>query len=201
MIEFNKISADLDSDISKYDDLSEDSALMELVVRRDKVAYERLLDLHMNSVFRFCYSMLQERGIAEDVTQEVFLRLWKNASSWQPKGKVKSWLLRIAHNLSIDEIRKRKPQTDIETVEEYIFSEQISPEEKIHRGMVEDVVRESILRLPDRQKEAIMLSYYSMCSNKEGAEVMGVSIEAFESLLARGKSKLKYVLENVEDKF
>jgi len=194
--EFNKVSV-----ISESDGLSEDIILMARVVKKDKAAYEALLGLYMSNVFQFCYGILQDKNQAEDITQDVFLKLWKNASSWEPKGRVKSWLLRVAHNLSIDEIRKRKPLTDLDSVEDFLFTCEVSPEEAVHKGMVEDVVKDALLKLPTRQKAAVMLSYYSLCSNKEGADIMGVTVEAFESLLARGKLKLKSVLDNIEEKF
>jgi len=201
LIGFNKVSVNLGGYTSKPEDLSEDIALMSLVVKKDKKAYGRLIDLYMSNVFQFSYGILQERELAEDITQEVFLRLWKNPTSWQPKGRIKSWLLRVAHNLSIDEVRKRKPQSDIDGVEDYLLSNEDSPEDRTHKGMVEDIVKEAILKLPTRQKAAVMISYYSLCSNKEGAEIMGVTVEAFESLLARSREKLKYVLDNIEEKF
>ncbi len=179
--------------------ISDDVALMQRIVNKDKSAFNQLLDIYMDNVFRFCYGLIKNKEMAEDITQETFLKLWKNPSSWKPTGRLKSWLLRMAHNLSIDELRKVKNHTNIDSVAYNLEDYQNLPDEMVQNLFVEDIVRGAVLKLPDRQRAAVMLSYYSDCSNKEASNIMKVSVDAFESLLARGRKKLKETLAGVKD--
>jgi RNA polymerase sigma-70 factor (ECF subfamily) len=172
--------------------IKEDETLMRLVVKGNREAFEVLVDRHMRSVFKFSYSFLYDAGKAEDVTQETFTTLWLQADSWQPTGKVKSWLYRIARNKSIDEIRARKNVTDIEEIE--LEDGKKSAESKVFEGQITTIVDENIKRLPSRQAEAIMLVHFLENTNIEAAEIMEISVDALESLLARGRKKLRELL-------
>ncbi len=179
--------------------ISDDVVLMQRIVNKDKSAFDELLDIHMENVFRFCYGLIKNKEMAEDITQEVFLKLWRNPSSWKPIGRIKSWLLRVAHNVSIDELRKIKKHTDIDSVAYNLEDYQNLPDDMVQKLFVEEIVRDAVLKLPDRQRTAVMLSYYSDCSNKEASNTMKVSVDAFESLLSRGRKKLKDTLAGVKD--
>lgn len=155
-------------------------------------AFRDALDRYTTPVFHFALSLLKDKHIAEDVTQEACLALWKFAPDWQPSGKIKSWLFRVAHNLSIDEIRKRRPHIDIDNVIDSLSEEQSATGfEALHNNDISRLVREAIAELPVRQRAALMLVHYDDYSNIEGADIMGVSVDAFESLLARGRSSMK----------
>jgi len=186
--------------IEKASYIPDDAELMSLIAVKDANAFSKLTDIYMKDVFRFSFSIVKDKSLAEDITQEVFIKVWKGADSWQPTGKVKSWLFKIAHNLAIDEIRKTKNHENIDEVDGEFESYQTLPDEIIHKKFLKDTITDALLSLPERQRTAIMLSYYSELSNKEGAEIMNVSVDAYESLLARGKKSLKSVLNNIKDK-
>lgn len=177
--------------------IKEDEMLMRLVVKGNQDAFEELVDRHMRSVFRLSYSLLHDAGKAEDVTQETFTTLWLQAELWKPTGKVKSWLYRIARNKSIDEIRAFKDNVDVDDVE--LANDEPSAELKIFEGEVTTIVDENMKMLPKRQAEAIMLVHFLENTNIEAAEIMDVSVDALESLLARGRKKLRELLGNNKD--
>lgn len=177
--------------------IKEDEALMRLVVKGNENAFEELVDRHMRAVFRFSYSLLHDKGKAEDVTQETFTILWQRAESWQPTGKVRSWLFRIARNKSIDEMRSVKIFLDVE--KQNLLDSGKSPVSQMFDHEVSNIIDDTIAKLPKRQSEAIMLVYFLEASNIEAAEVMDVSVDALESLLARGRKKLREFLGNNRD--
>ncbi len=85
-----------------------DEALMGRVARGGADAFEILLDRHFNSVATFCYTFCRDREQAEDLTQEIFLRVFRNAASYRPVAKFTTWLYRVAANLCINESKKAR---------------------------------------------------------------------------------------------
>ncbi len=174
-----------------------DEKLVGMVVKGDQTAYAELVDRHMTPVFRLSYSMLNDTGRAEDITQETFMTLWQQAEKWKPSGQVRSWLFRIARNKSIDDIRRIKPHSDIEKTP--IQDEQKSPYAHTFDNELTTIINLQIQKLPNRQKEAITLVHFLDCSNIEAAEIMDVSVDALESLLARGRKTLRTLLNDDKD--
>lgn len=167
----------------------------------DRQAFERLLDQYVEGVFLFCFSVMKDVASAEDMTQETFAKLWRNAGKWSPSGRPKSWLLRIAHNVCIDELRTRKPHVDIETAESLLPYAEASQETQIYHHQMADDVKAALFDLPERQRTALMLVYYSDCSNAEAAEILEISVDALESLLSRGRKSLRVTLKGQQKYF
>ncbi len=178
----------------------DESYLMSRIALGDADAFQDILDRHMLAIFHFSYSILKDKAAAEDVTQETCVKLWKYSQSWTPNGKVRSWLFRIAHNLSIDEIRRRKPAVDIDSYSEILEDGVRSVEAAIQESEISSVIKAALFQVPIRQRTALMLVYYSEFSNIEAAETMGVSVDALESLLSRGKIKLRELLKDKKNK-
>jgi RNA polymerase sigma-70 factor (ECF subfamily) len=163
--------------------------LMRRTAKGDAAAFRMLSDLHLSKIMNFAYRLLHDRAEAEDVAQETFLRLWKDAARYEPKARVTTWLHRIAHNLCVDRLRTRreKPMTDV--VEEARSSSE--PLGLLDRKRTASAVERALAKLPDRQRAAITLVHYQGLGNAEAAEVLGVGVEAVESLLARGRRALR----------
>ncbi len=160
----------------------------------DRAAFATLMARYLTPVFRYAFSLLHEAGTAEDVAQETFLRVWRQAGRWQNTGRVQGWLFRIAHNLGVDELRRRRPHLSFEESEDLLPAS--PPLQEVHaeqRGTTR-ALEKALFSLPARQRSALWLVYYESMRGHEAAAVMGVSPDAFESLLARGKKNLKKVL-------
>lgn len=170
-----------------------DDALMERVARRDSVAFAALVRDHAARPHRIAYRMLGDASEAEDVAQEALLRLWDNAPKWQPGGAgVAAWLGRVATNLCLDRLRRRK-----------FASDDAVPERADDRPLADELIDEEMLRartasavhaLPDRQRAAIILTYYEDYPNMAAAAVLDMNIKAFESLLLRARTALRHAL-------
>jgi RNA polymerase sigma-70 factor (ECF subfamily) len=162
---------------------------MELVAGGDARAYRELVERHLRGVHVFVYRMLGSRAEAEEVCQETFLRVWKQASTYVARAKPSTWLYRIAHNLAVDRIRRRREGAHPLGLEEVPTSER--PSLHLHDKQVAEAVQRALGELPERQRAAISLVHYQGMSNAEAAEVLGIRLRALESLLARGRRQLR----------
>ena len=168
---------------------SEEVRWLELVAQGDQQAYRQLMNRHLRGVHAFAYRMLGSRAEAEEVSQECFLRLWKHAGRYVARAKPSTWLYRIAHNLAVDRLRRRREGSPPEGLEEAAASERQSA--LVHDRQVARAVELALQNLPERQRAAIGLVHYQGLSNAEAAEVLGIGVRALESLLARARRQLK----------
>lgn len=142
-------------------------------------------------IYAACYRMFGSAHAAEDATQETFLRLWRNAAKWKPRGaKFETWLYRVAMNYCLDQLRKAKREAPEEAAPERA-DEADRQDQKLFLAERRFAIDEALAALPDRQRLAITLCHYQELSNIEAAEIMDVSVDALESLLARGRRALR----------
>ncbi len=166
-----------------------DAELMARVAAGDQGACRQLVDQNLGRVVGLAARMLGDRGAAEDVAQEAFLRLWRQSRSWRPDGRIATWLHRVAHNLCIDQLRSRRRLDPGEPPEQ--ADPAAGPAALHQRRQVAAAVEAAIAQLPERQRTAITLVHHQELSNIDAAEIMSVSVEALESLLARGRRTLR----------
>ncbi len=171
-----------------------DDALMQRLKGGDGAAFGELLGRHTGAVAGYSYRMLGNAAEADDIAQETFLRLWRGREKWEPRAQVRTWLLRVAHNLCIDRFRRREVVID-EFLE--VADGRPSPAAELQSKQVRRVVTTALAALPERQRSAIGLVYYEGLSNVEAAEVLGVSVDALESLLSRGRRSLRQNLSHL----
>ena len=143
--------------------------------------------------------LLGSRAEAEDVAQETFVRVWKQAAQWEPgRARFDTWLHRVALNLCYDRLRGRR--------DEVPYGEQHdapdpapAPDERLQDAQRGRRVATALAALPARQREALVLQYYQDLSNDEAAALMGISIEALERLLMRARRNLRAQLMNEKE--
>ncbi len=178
-----------------------DEDLMAAVCDGDQSAYQTLVRQHLNAISHYAFRLLGNRKDTEDITQEVFLKLWINAASWDPKkAKLTTWLHRIAHNLCIDYLRKHgntQTQDEIEPQHQEI-DEVINQSGNWEQQERTEKLNNAINLLPENQRSALMLCHYAGFSNKEAAAIMNVSVKALESSIARARRNLRATLEQAE---
>lgn len=167
-----------------------DAALLARFAAGEERAAKALVDRHAGRVLAVASRMLNDSAEAEDVAQEAMMRVWRVAAEWEDRGvKFSTWLHRVALNLCYDRLRKRRG-VDLDEA-----PEQVDPTPSVEARMTAAESRselaEALQTLPERQRQAIILRHYEELSNPEIAEALGVSVEAVESLLSRGRRALK----------
>ena len=152
------------------------------------------MDRHLNRLHGLAWHMTGDRSQAEDIAQETFLRFWQAAPAWDETGDatILTWLRRVATRLCIDEKRRMRP------IYTNLVPESTDPTPRVDIELVRSEtakrVQDAILDLPERQRAALVLSYYQHLSQKEGAASLGIKEKAYESLLSRAKAALKFSL-------
>ena len=179
-----------------------DEELMLAVSKGDQSAYQTLVSQHLNAISHYAFRLLGNRKDTEDICQEVFLKLWTNASKWQPeKAKLTTWLHRITHNLCIDYLRKHGRTHTSDTLDigaaEHLLETPQSDEQNESIAIDEKQrLNHAISLLPETQRSALMLFHYAGFSNKEAAAIMNVSVKALESSIARARRSFRTLLES-----
>jgi len=178
-----------------------DEELLLAVRRRDVRAFGELVERYRGSMMRLAFNVLRDASEAEDVVQETFERLWTRAPDWRPRKNTGffAWLARIALNLAIDRVRRRRPVEFVDpgdpTAADHPDAEQRLLAKEIGRR-----IAEALRMLPERQRTAFALCQIERMSNAAAAERLGVSVGALELLLVRARRTMRRELADlIED--
>jgi len=181
--------------------MDSDSELMLRVKKGEISAFNQILEKYQRPIINFVYRFLGSKEKAEEITQEVFLRIYLARGRYRPRAKFSTYIYRIARNLSLNVLRKKRPQ--IVSLDEPISGEngemkrelpdsrQISPAEALKKKEIQLLVKKALDSLPQPQKTAIILNRYNDRSYEEIGKIMNLSLPAVKSLLHRGKENLK----------
>lgn len=167
-----------------------DAELVARIGARDAGAVRSLVVNKLPRLLALATRMLGDRMEAEDVAQEAFVRIWKQAPHWRSgEAKFDTWLHRVALNLCYDRLRGRR-ELPADTLPDEP-DPAAPPEQRIESRTRDERVRAALAALPVRQREALVLTYYQELSNLEAAGLMDISVDALESLLARARRSLR----------
>lgn len=177
-------------------DLSDDpdSALLAAASAGDERAFARLVERHYDIIYRVVWRVTSGHADTEDMVQEAFLKLWNNPAQVRQGAALRGWLMRVATNLAIDRAR-RKQGSNLDDQPEIAASGPDALGQVLADRSANDI-NTALARLPERQRLALSLVYFENMSNIEAAEAMEISVEAIESLLARGRRGLKVELKD-----
>ncbi|MBF9035466.1 RNA polymerase sigma factor [Rhodobacterales bacterium HKCCE2091] len=184
---------------AELDALSDD-ALMVLFANGDRAAARVLTGRLLPRALRHATRVLGSAAEGEDVAQEAMMRLWRAAADWQPDGPARpaTWLYRVTANLAIDRIRARSRSVGMDEIAE--------PEDDTPSAgeAMDDAARRAALdaalqSLPERQRQAVVLRHIEGLANPEIAAALDISVEAVESLTARGKRALAAALRGQKE--
>jgi RNA polymerase sigma-70 factor (ECF subfamily) len=168
----------------------DEARLVALVRKGDQRAYTDLVVRHLPAIEVYAKRIVNDDTLAQDIAQDVMVVLWQRSSDFNPnKARLTTWLHRIVHNRCIDVLRKRQREVNWDPSEsEHLLTESDTPRE-------EQFIDVALMRLPESQRNALVLTYYQNLSNREVAEIMNSSVRAVESLLVRARGNLKKQLE------
>ena len=175
-----------------------DTDLVRRVGEGDHAAAQILMARHLPKMLMLARRMLHDAAEADDAVQDAFIQLWTHAARWEPgRAKFGTWLYRVTINKCYDRLRRR-PTARLEEAAE-VPDPTPGPEANLQNAAIAVQIEAALAALPERQRAAIQLCHYQGCGNIEAAEILGISVEALESLLARGRRALKVRLEHLKD--
>lgn len=172
----------------------------------DQSAFAEIVEIYKDKVFQLCYRMLGNRHEAEDISQEAFIRAYVNIHSYDINKKFSTWLYRIATNLSIDRIRKKKPDyyldAEIAGAEGLTMYSQVAadvklPEDEVESLELKELIQAEILKLPDKYRSVIVLKYIEEFSLKEIGEILELPVGTVKTRIHRGREALRRQLRHV----
>ncbi len=183
--------------------MDQDLELMLRVRRGDAESFDALLARHRAPLINFFSRMVRDHALAEDLAQEVFLRVYKARERWKPDAKFSTWLYRIATNLALNALRDRKGTAaesrpaDGEGEDETarLPDPQPSAAERIMLSERERIIRGAVESLPANQRAAVILHKYQDVDYRQIAKILGVTESALKSLLFRAYETLRQRLE------
>ena len=177
---------------------AEDVRLMSLAAEGDTTAFEQLVERHQRMVVGTVGRMLGTNSDAEDIAQQVFVRVWKNLKRYEPRAKFTTWLLKITRNLVFNELRRRSRhpavplQSETDEEERPLKDEHAaSPDATLLEHELQEAVDAAIAQLPETQRMAVILRRYEELSYEEIAEALDQSVSAVKSLLFRARTELR----------
>jgi RNA polymerase sigma-70 factor (ECF subfamily) len=169
-----------------------DAELLARVGRNDPQAVRELVARKLPRLLALALRLLGRRAEAEEVAQDTFVRVWKQAARWQSgQARFDTWLHRVALNLCYDRLRARRDEEPYEEDVHASADPTPAPDDALQAVQRGQRVAAAISALPARQREALVLQYYQELSNSDAAMLMGISIEALESLLVRARRSLR----------
>lgn len=177
------------------DDTEDEAVQLARIAAGDGASFRAVVDRHLPTVLAIGRRMLRDDAEAEDVAQETMLRLWRNAGGLQlGPGGVRPWLRRVASNLCIDRVRSGRNLQVTDTLPE--TGEAAGQFRQLAERDLAKRVDAALKALPERQRLALTLFHFEGMSQVEVGEVLGISDEAVESLLARARRSLKATLRD-----
>jgi RNA polymerase sigma-70 factor, ECF subfamily len=179
--------------------LDYDAELMLRVRDGDSDSFAILLEKHRAPVIRFLYRMVQNQSVAEELAQEVFLRVYRSRATYEPTAKFSTWLFRIATHLALNALRDRKNDRAQERLDEHDGDVPVRqvPDTRpsIEQAMVHEArfqeIRRAIAALPEKQRAAVLMHKYEEMEYSQIAKVLNCSESAVKSLLFRAYESLR----------
>lgn len=172
--------------------LEPDADLMLRLKAGDEASFGPLLARHRGPVIHFLYRMVQNPAVAEELAQEVFLRVYRARASYVASAKFTTWLFRIALHLALNNLRDARGERETASLDEFQVADRgPSAEQRLVEAERLAEVRNAIRALPDNQRAAVLMHKYEEMGYAQIAEVLGCSESAVKSLLFRAYETLR----------
>lgn len=177
-----------------------DEALLARMIDRDTGAFATLYDRHSRMAFGLAYRMLGDAAAAEDVVQESFLSVWRQAETFRPeKAAVRTWVLSIVHHRAVDRLRRRDAhelvEADFDAPPDRV-DDRVDVEHEVDALLDTQRIRAALAALPPDQRRAIELAYFGGHSHGEIARMLGIPLGTVKGRLRIGLQKLRTLLQD-----
>jgi len=175
--------------------------LMKRIKARDEEALAELYDLYNRLLYGMIISIVKKREEAEDVLQEVFIKIWESASTFdEERGNVYSWLVTLARNKAIDRIRskdyktQKKASQDVDAPEFFLKGDKFDPLETTIFSDRTELVKRALDKIPESQSEVLKIAYYRGLTQREISEQLEIPLGTVKTRMRQGMIKLKDIL-------
>jgi RNA polymerase sigma-70 factor (ECF subfamily) len=183
-----------------------DTNLMLLVQRDDAASFAILLQKHRNVVVQYLSRMVQNHAVAEELAQDVFVRVYRSRHSYEPSAKFTTWLFRITTNVALNHFRDERHDNqnislDAPTATGKRFEApdyQYSVEQRLVKEATAKEIREAIASLPEKQRAAVLMHKYQDMDYNQIATVLGMSRSAVKALMFRSYERLRAALSHLD---
>jgi RNA polymerase sigma-70 factor (ECF subfamily) len=181
-----------------------DTRLANMARNGDRGAFAQLVDIYKDKIYHLAYRMMGNAQEAEDVVQETFLRVYTNLDRYDEQQKFSTWMYRIATNLCIDRLRKRRSTYSLDAEMQngegndwysLMPSNEDTPENQLILSETQSQIKESIESLPEKYKSILILRYFHDLSLQEISEIVNMPVTTIKTRLHRGREYLKKKLE------
>ena len=174
---------------------STDASLLARMAQRDPKALDMFYTRHARAVFSLALTMLGEPTRATDLTQDVFLLVWRSAGTYQPTGSARAWLLRLTRNRAIDELRRdRRRLANESALPEQSFPALAAPLALADAGE-RQAVRDALAALPAEQRDALFLAFFQGLSHQEIATCLRTPLGTIKARIRRALQTLRWQLQ------
>ncbi len=180
--------------------LLDDNTLIKKTLNGDVKSFEEIVNRYNRMVYTLAYRVLKNHEEAEELAQDVFIKIYQSLKSFSMKSKLSTWVYRITYNASINKFRSQKRRiitTEIDRYSEFNNTTIPDAHHDISEKEKQKVINDSILKLPETDRIIITLYYYEELSVKEIAEITEMSTQNVKTKLYRSRKKL---FEDLKDK-
>lgn len=184
-----------------------DAKLMLSFKAGNEKAFQLLFDKYSKKIINFCYRFCGQAEVAEELAQETFLKVYRGADKYQAEARFSTWLFRIATNVCLNETRKFKYRTNIESLDAPVTTSQgevtkeledksIHTEAILEKQEMSKLIQQAMTELPEKQKAALLLKLNHDFSYREIGKQLNKSESGVKTLIHRGRNQLKNILQN-----
>jgi RNA polymerase sigma-70 factor, ECF subfamily len=175
-----------------------DVELVALLREQPAAGIAALYDRYGRLIFSMALRVVQDRGAAEEITQDVFMRCWRSLDRYQPsQGSLASWMLSITHNRAIDELRSRRGKDTRREISDDILQPQAVIDPGFDEALLRGEIQQALQTLPSAQRDVIELVFWSGLTRREIAEQLGLPLGTVHTRLRLGMDKLRELLRQL----
>ena len=180
-----------------------DEQLVNIYLKGDREALNILIKRYLTPIFNYALSFVKDTAVAEDITQEVFVKVWQKIKKFDERFKFKNWLYTITKNTCLDYLKKSKTINFSELnlvddnllFEDFIKEAGLSPQAEVEAAQKAEMVNAAVNKLPEKYQETVKLHHHEGYKFREIAAILGESIETIKSRNRRALQKLKNLIK------
>lgn len=161
------------------------------IAKRDRGAFEAMYQSYQNRLFHYLYSMVHAVEVAEELTNDVMLEVWKGASRFRGQSRASTWLFGIAHHKALNELRKRRPRLEELRAARHLADAKPGPEASSIRDSVRAGVERALVALTPEHREVVELTFYHQCTYQEIAQIVGCPLNTVKTRMFYAKQQLR----------